>query len=291
MSVNLQECLKDSLAIYDRAVAQYSPKYTCVMFSGGDDSLTALYVASVLGIKIDFILHGNTGTGLRKTTEFVRSTAQKFSATYIEATAGSAYEDYVRRKGFFGTGRDAHTFSYHVLKRGPIQAAISKNIRHGRKSINVLLLNGIRLEESENRMDNFAGKEIRPDVGVKSNIWVNIIQNWSKKECLTFLQDLDVERNPVSVKLGRSGECMCGTMQNMADRVKASEFDAEWGQWLNDLERDVVKKFPWRWGSNAMSAKRRKDMSESHILFDSEDNFMPMCVGCKSKFNNREQEK
>lgn len=74
-------------------------------------------------------MHGITNTGVKETTEFVRQLVQNYDAKYIEANAGTTYEDYVTKRGFFGVGIKAHTYAYHRLKSTPFRKALSKHIQ------------------------------------------------------------------------------------------------------------------------------------------------------------------
>jgi len=279
----MDDLLKESREIYDEAVRDLNPTHTVIMFSGGDDSLTVLAVAKALDIKVDYILHGNTGTGLPETTEFVRQVAAKSGIPFIEADAGNSYEDYVLRKGFFGQGQSAHEYSYHVLKAAHFRKAISANIRQRKRDVRVLCLSGIRWEESENRASIYKDGTYNVDPAAKGNIWLRPIQGWTKKQCLSFLEDEKIERSPVSKCLGRSGECMCGTMQNAAARIEASMFSPDWGKWLDSLEKKVVSKFPWRWGESIPKGWNAEKHGQGNLFTGFAPDFQPACVGCKAK--------
>ncbi|NEP61041.1 MAG: phosphoadenosine phosphosulfate reductase family protein [Symploca sp. SIO2G7] len=238
------DLLKQSSAIITEAISSFNPYAIVAAVSGGDDSMAAYYVAKMLGVKLDFILHVNTRTGIPETTQFVRHFADKESMKYIEGDAGNAYESRVLEKGFFGLGRRAHNYAYHILKQRRIEHELSK-IRERKRGRNILIINGVRKNESDNRRKNFADDVYRHD---GSNIWVNLIHYWEKSDCLDFLADCKACRNPVSKELCRSGECMCGTMQSQQARLEAAALFPEWGQWLDELERKVKLKFPWGWG-------------------------------------------
>lgn len=111
------------------------------------------------------------------------------------------------------------------------------------------------------------------------NLWINIIHWWSKKECLELLDAESINRSPVAIALGRSGECNCGTMQSEADRIAASEFDPIWGIWLANLRKTVVRKFGWDIGQNPNKQMLAELKGQADLISD----FLPMCVGCKAK--------
>lgn len=258
--------LQQSMEIYQEAVATFKPYAVVLMLSGGNDSLACAEVARQLGIKVDFVLHGHTGTGIQETLEHVRKIAPLYGGQYIEASAGNAYEEYVLRKGFFGIGNTAHSYAYHILKHQRFQTAISQHIRHKKRGRNVLLLNGARLHESNRRKHNLT-QVFNIDPSVKSNIWVNLIHHW--KEVKDFVADAPI--NPVTQKLCRSGECLCGTMQSKAERVEIAYYYPEWDKWMSGLEQQAKERgFTWGWGEHSYKPNK-------HQL----SLFQPACVSCK----------
>lgn len=267
----LEMMLEKSRKVMERAMSRYKPYAIVAMISGGKDSLCAYFTAKKLGIPVTHILHGVTGTGIEETTTFVRNFASTQNVTYLEAQAGEAYEKYVLGKGFFGAGVQAHTFTYHLLKHSPFRREIGK-IRAGKRNLNILLLNGARMEESSNRSGNYkVAKIIREESG---NIWVNIIHDWRKIDRDAFLEDIGAPINPVTTTLCRSGECMCGTMQSKVEREEASFFFPAWGSWLEDLEHRVRQKgWDWGWGED-------KPFS---LPSRSQPSYQPLCTDCMNE--------
>lgn len=270
----MNEILIQSKEIYNQALENYKPDVIVLMLSGGDDSLTAYNVAKELGIKIDFVIHGNTRTGIEDTTLFARKVADKMGDVYLEADAQDTYEKYVIRKGFFGKGIGAHAFSYHRLKQEHFEHAVSKFIRQRRRNFKIMFLNGGRKDESENRKMRFADP-IKVTNRRPNDIWVNLINDWSKPDCLDYLSGNGIARNQVSINLCRSGECMCGTMQTKGDRQEASFFYPDWGKKLDELERRVMALHGFGWGENM---PKKKDLRQLEL-------FQPMCVGCTKNEN------
>jgi 3'-phosphoadenosine 5'-phosphosulfate sulfotransferase (PAPS reductase)/FAD synthetase len=271
----MDDKLQRSKEIYQQAVAQFQPYAVVLMMSGGNDSMTAAAVSRALAIPVDFVLHGITGTGIHETLAYVRQQGPAFGARYIEADAGDTYEKYVLRKGFFGQGRVAHSYTYHLLKRQQFRSAISRHIRQRKRNRTVLLLNGARLDESDNRRHNLS-EVYNVDPDTSSTVWVNLIHHWSGSDCKEFLADQKVTPNPVTQKLCRSGECLCGTFQNQATRTEASYYYPEWGQWLDGLEKKVHEAgFTWGWGEN-MPREYRQIKAGQLPLPD----FQPACNRC-----------
>lgn len=260
--------IESSARILRDAIDQFNPTHIVSMVSGGKDSAASDQVARELGVKIDFVMHGNTRCGIPETTEFVRSYYGGLGE-YVEADAGTAYEDYVLRKGFFGKGIAAHGFAYRVLKAAPFRKAVSKHIRQGRRDIRVMLINGARKDESENRQKHL--QTFRRDPASPGNIWVNLIHDWSQEDRDAYLRSRETPINPVARELCRSGECMCGTMQTAQERAEAAAIYPEWGQRLNELEAEVRAKHGFGWGEPFP-----KPIDTRQAALD----FQPMCKDC-----------
>ena len=269
------DLILDSKQILEKAIADFKPNAIVMMFSGGDDSLTAYHVAKELGIKIDFTLHGNTRTGIPETTSFARKEAERLGDNYIEADARDSYENYVIRKGFFGKGISAHTYSYHVLKAEHFRKAVSKHIRQRQRGFKIMFINGARRKESANRLITMK-EPTKIMKSMPNDMWVNIINEWDKPDCKDYLEGNGIKRNEVSVNLCRSGECMCGTMQSKGDRTEAAYFYPAWGKWLNDLEKKVYEKHGFGWNDNITV------INPNQLKLD----FQPMCTGCKVDYEN-----
>jgi 3'-phosphoadenosine 5'-phosphosulfate sulfotransferase (PAPS reductase)/FAD synthetase len=266
----VSSAVESSLAVLREAIDQFNPTHIISMVSGGKDSAASDQVARELGAKIDFVMHGNTRCGIKQTTEFVRAHYGSMGE-YVEADAGTAYEDYVLRKGFFGKGIGAHGFSYRVLKATPFRKAVSREIRQGKRNVRVLFLNGARKDESENRQSNL--ELYRRDPGAPGNIWVNLIHEWSEETRDRYLASCATTINPVATQLCRSGECMCGTMQTAQERAEAAAIYPEWGNWMNGLEAEARRLHGFGWGE---AFPRPRDTRQGDL-------FQPMCKDCVRK--------
>ena len=267
------DLLKYSKEVMQKAITDYKPKAIVMMLSGGDDSTTAYAVAKALKVPIDIVIHGYTRTGIIETTEFAIRQAEKNADKIIIADAGDAYERYVMRKGFFGIGENAHNYAYHVLKIQHFRRVVSANIRKGRRDYPILFLNGGRRQESKRRLVTMQNP-YKVDPSQKNNIWVNLINEYTKHQCLDFIEGNGIERSPVAKNICRSGECMCGTMQSQGDRNEAAFFYPKWGRWLDSLEKEVQKKFPWKWGEGI----NKYHLAEANGQINM---FKPMCQDCK----------
>ena len=259
--------IEKSASILKAAIEKFSPTHIVSMVSGGKDSAASDQAARELGVKIDFVMHGNTRCGIPETTDFVRATYGQLG-DYVEADAGTAYEDYVLRKGFFGKGVGAHGFAYRVLKATPFRKAVSKHIRQGKRGVRVMLINGARKDESENRKANL--EMWRQDPASPGNVWVNLIHDWDQDGRDAYLESRSTPINPVAKALCRSGECMCGTMQSKEERVEAAAIYPEWGARLSELESEAVRLHGFGWGD---PFPKPRDDSQADL-------FAPMCKDC-----------
>lgn len=266
---NIEAAMAKSSAILGRALSEYRPTHIVSMVSGGKDSACSHAVASeLLNDKINLIVHGNTRCGIPQTSQFVERVYGSMGPDFAVADAGTAYEDYVLRKGFFGKGISAHAFAYRVLKATPFRKLISARIRKRRRNIRVLLLNGARQDESENRKKNL--QIFRADPAAPNNIWCSLIFDWSIEDRDAYMESRSVPINEVAKVLCRSGECMCGTMQSDAERLEAAVMYPEWGNWLSELESEVVRRHGFGWGQPFPKKRggRQPDL------------FQPMCTDC-----------
>jgi 3'-phosphoadenosine 5'-phosphosulfate sulfotransferase (PAPS reductase)/FAD synthetase len=125
--------LDKSWGILREAMARFNPTHIVSMVSGGKDSACSHAVAQELGAKVDVIIHGNTRCGIPQTSRFVETLYGGMGPDFAVADAGTAYEDYVLRKGFFGKGIAAHGFAYRILKATPFRKTISQLIRQRKR--------------------------------------------------------------------------------------------------------------------------------------------------------------
>lgn len=270
----LEIALESSRRIYREAVEEVGPDYIVQMVSGGDDSAAAYAVGKELGIPTTLIMHGRTGTGLPGVTQFVIDNYSADGPAFAIADAGDTYERYVLRKGFFGIGPGAHAFSYHLLKAGPFRKVRSRELRKRKRGVKILLLNGARRDESENRKKNLL--ERRADPGQPGDIWTNLIHHWSQDVRDHYLKTRNVTRSPIAKALCRSGECMCGTQQTLEDYVAAKLLDPAWGERMDALRAEAVRLHGFDWGQ---PFPKPRDANQ----YDLFEGFEPMCSDCNRR--------
>jgi 3'-phosphoadenosine 5'-phosphosulfate sulfotransferase (PAPS reductase)/FAD synthetase len=157
-------------------------------------------------------LHLNTGIGLQSTNAFVREFTAERGIPYHEAHSPISYEDMVRRGwrtnksgkrqvGF--PGRGAHRFSYVWLKERALDAFVSLQKDH--RLDRIMLLTGVRAEESVRRMGNCV--DVERD---GAQVWVAPLIDWSDRDMQEHRTFYSVPMSPASSTIHMSGECYCG---------------------------------------------------------------------------------
>jgi 3'-phosphoadenosine 5'-phosphosulfate sulfotransferase (PAPS reductase)/FAD synthetase len=215
----------------DAAVREYDPAAVFGLFSGGHDSLTSTAIAAQ---HADFTaaVHINTGIGIEETREFVRETCKEQGWPLIELHSEHQYEDLVLTRGGFPSGPKSHSSMYWFLKQKPLDALIRQTKR--RRGDNVVLVTGIRVQESVRRMGAGISVPIRRDDHCR--VWVNPILDWSAADCLDFMEREGLRRNPVVDLLHRSGECLCGALAREEEIHEIDLWFPEAGRRIHALE-------------------------------------------------------
>lgn len=252
----LSDLIDESYTIPDRAYAKYAPSLTVSLFSGGYDSVTVTHLASQWAEMHNYpfkVAHINTGTGIKETLEYVRSTCQLFNWELIKYNAREyiksdgtpdpqIYEDMILEYGF--PGPHMHSKMYNRLKERQIGRLIREHKQSSRDCI--MLVSGKRKQESARRARNTVEHE--KDGG---KLWVSPIMNWSKDDVLDYKQLHDIPNNIVVDLIHRSGECNCGAYAQPGELEEIEQWFPETGCWLRDLERQVrARGFSWGWNES-----------------------------------------
>jgi len=195
----------------DLAVEKYEPSHVFGLFSGGHDSLCSTSVAAKHHA-FTAAVHINTGIGIEETREFVRETCAENGWPLIEMHPDAkTYRELVAEKGM-PAGPKAHNTTYYWLKQRQVRRLVAehKQDRNGR----IVLVSGIRLQESERRMSSVMAKPVHR---IGAQVWVNPILEWSKTDCNRHMESEGLKRNPVVDLLHRSGECLCGALAQASE--------------------------------------------------------------------------
>ena len=243
-----------ALALLDSAVQQYKPKMVVGLMSGGDDSIPACYVAS-LHPQFSGILHVNTGIGIEATREHVRKVCAERKWRLWEYKASEnvnakgepdpmSYERLVLGYGF--PGGFGHGLMYSRLKERQLRRFERD---HGAKAINgrrVLYVSGMRKQESRKRS--------RHPTWIQCGgrfVFCAAIFDWDREDCGIGREYAGLPRNPVSEKIGKSGECLCGAFAHPGELDEIGFWYPETAAYIRDLEQRVrANGFPWGWEDN-----------------------------------------
>lgn len=172
-----------------------------ISWSGGNDSNV---LAHLMRPVATHAYMANTGIGIEETRQFVRDQAAAWNLPLIEKTASKkdSYELFVTTHGFPGPAQ--HDRMYQRLKQRQQRKARAELVTNGIRQ-RVIFIGGRRRQESRKRMSlGFLDRD-------GSIINVSPIINWTHLDMTTYrLIHDDVPINGMSVKLGMSGECLCG---------------------------------------------------------------------------------
>lgn len=258
------------LPLLERAVEQHNPVGIYALFSGGHDSLVSTHLTAQHP-RFSGVLHINTGIGIEETRQFVRETClqQGWSLHEYHAAQG-AYERYCLAKGMPG-GPVHHSFVYHRLKSEPLQHFLRDHRRRGQV---LMLSTGIRTAESRRRM-RLHPEPMRKD---RLGIWVNPIADFSALDVNRYMEMHGLARNPVSDKLHRSGECLCGALADPSELREIAFWYPQTAQRIRDLERECFNRgLPCDWGSK-----------QSPVVAP-EQGRLPLCDTCETRWEMQDR--
>jgi hypothetical protein len=254
----------DKFEIIARALA-HNPVAKFAMLSGGDGSLAATHwaMANVPGCEV---LHINTGIGIERTRLFVRETCAregwKLTEIYAKEDCGQDYDEIVSEHGFPGPA--SHNLMYRQLKERCVEKVVRD--RKTRRSDKVMLLTGICHDDSQRR-SGYGGREITHK---GAQMWVNHLywagQSWSSR----YVREVCIPRNPVSVELGMSGECLCGAFASKGELRIVRRVCPATADRIVALQNRISNRHPWGWEDRPPAD--RDDATP--------DFFSPMCVNC-----------
>lgn len=205
---------EDAAQIIDEAMNDFKPTHVLAAFSGGNDSMAASHFAS-LRPEFGGAFNANTGIGVEATRVHMREQCRLRGWRLYEYEAPpprwarkgeSAYSALIRHFGFPGPAM--HSLMYQRLKERCIEAML-RDLRAAGPA-RVLLVTGVRSSESARRKIPGHLKAVDVLRG-KSYAFCAPLINWSGEDRDAYLADHDLPENPVSARLGYSGECLCGS--------------------------------------------------------------------------------
>ncbi len=224
-------------------------KEVVASFSGGKDSLVAMYLTLEAGIEPK-VLFNNTGIELPETVETVYRTVGKLGLELIEASAEERFWDAVYKLGI--PGRD-YRWCCKVCKLAPLARTVKKLWSWG--ALNVV---GQRAFESLDRARSPSVWRLR---WAPQLLNVSPINYWSQMEVWMYIEMKKLEPNPLYyMGYERIGCFMCPA-STLAELVLLEETHPDiWSKWLEvleywrkrlDLPREWIDYALWRWHAPA----------------------------------------
>jgi 3'-phosphoadenosine 5'-phosphosulfate sulfotransferase (PAPS reductase)/FAD synthetase len=290
--VKLNRALLNARAILREAVRYFDPVRVYACFSGGYDSAAAvvmtlstlwwgktarsLHECGGLPKPVDLrVLHINTGIGIEATRQYVRDFCNHRDIPYLEVKTPESYEQLVLERGFPGPAM--HAKMYQRLKERAIRIAVREAKMGAPRSRNVLLVSGIRHDESMIR----AGYQ-RCVSRVDAQVWINPLY-WATVDEFRLIREIyAVPANPVKDRLGMSGECLCGAYADKGELLRVRLVCPQTADYIEELERKVwAAGHRWRWEDPGPPRDRRAKGDRAAIYQPDEDDFRPMCASCE----------
>ena len=262
------------MAVLADAVNEYQPSHVFALFSGGHDSLTSTYIAS-LHPAFSGVIHCNTGIGIPATTEFVRDTCARHGWPLFEYHARQRngrpiWGDMCLRLGMPG-GEMAHNSQYHVLKREGLERAYRE---HRQGDAAMLFVTGIRKQESGRRMRGPIAVPTRRDRKIAAIVWVCPNVAWSAIDVSNYMVANGLRRSPVVDRLHRSGECLCGALARPEEIKEIDLWYPEVGARIHGIEEECFRRgLPSEWGSRQQYMPPAEQMS------------MELCQSCETRWD------
>jgi 3'-phosphoadenosine 5'-phosphosulfate sulfotransferase (PAPS reductase)/FAD synthetase len=276
-------------------IAEHQPAHIFGLLSGGHDSLTVTHFASsVLGEKLDAIIHIDTGIGIPETQQFVVDVCKQYEwplkiyravdNTKADGTPDPMiFEDIVLAHGF--PGADAHRFMYIKLKERQVKRVCRE---HPGK---VMFISGVRSAESARRMGT--AREVQVN---GRQIWVAPFLHMETADLEAYQAANHMPVNQVKKLLCMSGECLCGAYAKPDELKEIETFFPAVGKRLRDLEQRVrAAGFPWGWDEQppAWWGKRKqaeKAGQADAFQAEAEAEIQMLCTSCQYKHEQDDTE-
>jgi 3'-phosphoadenosine 5'-phosphosulfate sulfotransferase (PAPS reductase)/FAD synthetase len=271
--------MKQPQTIISEAITKYKPVKVLLLVSGGHDSITSAHISAELltYMSIPFeVYHGDTTIGIPATQDYVKMICERYNwklSIRKPPNRKDWYENLVLKFGFPGPTKLAHQIMYRSLKERALNRFVTYECKSAPlKRENVLLLTGVRNDESKIRMGYT--EPIRKD---RSKIWASPIFYLSTNDCNRYMELNSIPRNPVKDKMCISGECLCGAFDKKEEFAELMYHYPETAEVIMNLhEKAKLAGHPWPWGVGPTEwRKQEAAKAQTKINF--------MCVGCDSK--------
>ena len=231
-----------ALDVVSQAADRYDADQVYALFSGGHDSLASTLIAA-RHPKFKGVVHVNTGIGIEETRQFVRDTCRRYGWPLYELhPPRRTYRDMVLGGGEGFPGPSMHKWTYIWLKKDAIDKFVTSRKTH--RLENVVLVSGQRTQESARR-----ARHVQAHRKDKSKIWTNPIHDWSKGDCLDWIEHVGARQNRVVQLIHKSGECLCGAFARPGELAEIELWYPEAAEQIRALEAEArtagLKRCQW----------------------------------------------
>ena len=257
---------------------------TVLLFSGGNDSTLLLHFAA-RRMELDAVLHCDTGIGISETQDFVRHAASELDAPlYVYKAAENqradgtlepmVYEDLVMKHGF--PGPSAHRLMFIKLK----QRSLERFKRDHCPTSGITYITGARRDESARRKINVTGEYQQR----KRTLWHNPLWNWDAQDMERYRKIYNVPLNPVSERLGMSGECLCGAYAKPGELARIGKHYPAAAERIQKLEKrfanhcEAIGMPSWGWEGKPPRWWQEHKRGQQALFSE-----QIMCSGCAIK--------
>lgn len=257
----------EPVEIINTAIEEYKPFKVFALFSGGNDSVCSVHIASQAK-QFDGAVFIDTGIKVQQTLDHARSVADKFGWKFQVVQTPESYDQIVLKHGF--PGAPAHRYMYIMLKERAIDRLLRENKTRRRQ--NIMLITGVRRHESQRRMVSVTS----PVVKVKAKIWVAPMWEWTAETKAEYMEKHQLPQNPVKPIMHVSGDCLCGAYNDKGDFAILKAFYPEEAERIQRLQDKVMKTYPWAW--DEMPPKWWIEAKKGQLLLGGD--FNPLCWQC-----------
>ena len=194
----------------------------------------------------------------------------------------NTYFEIVKRHGFPGKTKTAHSWMYRWLKDHTVNKIIS-SIRQSKRNRYIVIISGARKHESVRRMGT------SQDITVHGkNIWLNICNEWTNSEVNAFAEDNNLSklRSPISKSMGVSGECFCGCFNTKGEHKELQIFSPSTAEKITYIHNWLKEntEHDWDWESGPSDQYIKEKYGQMNMFTTSN---MIMCSTC---MNNADPE-
>lgn len=265
--------IEEAKSIFDRAFEKHQPTAVFILTSGGNDSVVPLHLFRD-DPRVNAAVHIDTGIKAPDVEPHVRKVADLFGIPLLIYRAAEntkadgtpdpqRYEDFVMKHGFPGPAQ--HTRMYNRLKQRAVERLVREH--RGPRGTCVMLVTGVRRAESKRRM-GYVEEEQR----LGGQLWVAPVAGWDNPSMALYREHHEIPKNPVSEKLGMSGECLCGAFAKPGELEKIARHYPEVAQRLRDLQ--VRAGLPWGYGDRPDRQWREVESGQGTL------GLTPLCTSC-----------